>query len=52
MARHVKNVPGPNQDRTCWTVGGLEKRHGFGLLMGCFRPDQQIRKLRAFEKHS
>jgi len=48
-ARHVKHVPG-----RCKTdvldCQWIQKLHSFGLLNGSFRPDQQIRKLRTYQR--
>ena len=46
-ARHVKNVPGRSKSDVL-DCQWIRKLHGFGLLNGSFRPDQQVRKLRTY----
>jgi transposase len=45
-AQHVKNVPGRKSDvmDSQW----IQQLHSYGLLRGSFRPDQEIRVLRAY----
>jgi transposase len=45
-AAHVKHVPGRKSDVT--DCQWLQELHGFGLLRGAFRPEQEIRVLRAY----
>jgi transposase len=48
-ARHVKTVPGRKSD---WNDGQwLQKLHMLGLLQGSFRPDAEIRAVRALARH-
>jgi transposase len=48
-ARHVKTVPGRKSD---WNdAQWLQKLHALGLLQGSFRPDAEIRSLRALARH-
>lgn len=48
-ARHVKTVPGRKTD---WNdAQWLQKLHRLGLLQGSFRPDAEIRVLRALLRH-
>ena len=48
-ARHVKTVPGRKSD---WNdAQWLQKLHTLGLLQGSFRPDAEIRALRALARH-
>ena len=48
-ARHLKRVPGRKTDiQDCqW----LQKLHSLGLLTGSFRPDAEMRALRAYLRH-
>jgi transposase len=48
-ARHVKHVPGRSKTDVL-DCEWIQKLHSFGLLNGSFRPDQQIRKLRTYER--
>ena len=48
-ARHVKHVPGRSKTDVL-DCQWIQKLHSFGLLNGSFRPDQQIRKLRTYER--
>jgi transposase len=45
-ARHIKSVPGRKSDvKDCqW----IQQLHSFGLLQASFRPEQEIRQLRAY----
>ncbi len=45
-ARHVKNVPGRKSD-IC-DAQWLQQLHSFGLLRGCFQPDNLTRELRSY----
>jgi len=45
-ARHVKNVPGRKSDIS--DAQWLQQLHSFGLLTGCFQPDNLTRKLRNY----
>lgn len=45
-ARHVKNVPGKKSDVS--DARWLQQLHSFGLLNGCFQPDNLTRELRTF----
>lgn len=48
-ARHVKTVPGRKSD---WNdAQWLQKLHALGLLQGSFRPDAEIRSVRALARH-
>jgi transposase len=48
-ARHVKTVPGRKTD---WNdAQWLQKLHALGLLQDSFRPDAEIRSLRALARH-
>src|SRR5215207_6675230 len=48
-ARHVKTVPGRKSD---WNdAQWLQKLHTLGLLQGSFRPDAELRALRALARH-
>src|SRR4029453_12757150 len=48
-ARHVKTVPGRKSD---WNDSQwLQKLHALGLLQGSFRPDAEIRAVRALARH-
>src|SRR6266545_8026616 len=48
-ARHVKTVPGRKSD---WNdAQWLQKLHALGLLQGSFRPDAEIRAVRALARH-
>jgi transposase len=48
-ARHVKNVPGRKQD---WTdCEWIQRLHTFGLLTGSFRPEGEMRAMRAYRRH-
>jgi transposase len=44
--RHLKNVPGRKSDVV--DCQWIQRLHTFGLLLGSFRPDQQICELRAY----
>lgn len=44
--RHLKNVPGRKSD--VLDCQWLQQLHTFGLLLGSFRPEQQICELRAY----
>ncbi len=48
-ARHVSNVPGreTDVDDARW----LQRLHSYGLLRGCFRPDDHIAVLRTYWRH-
>lgn len=48
-ARHVKNVPGRKTDvaDSQW----IQQLHSYGLLRGCFLPDEQIGVLREYWRH-
>ena len=46
--RHLKNVPGRKSD--VLDCQWLQRLHTFGLLLGSFRPDQQICELRAYTR--
>jgi transposase len=48
-ARHLKQVPGRKSDvQDCqW----IQRLHSFGLLTGSFRPEAEIRVLRAYLRH-
>jgi transposase len=46
--RHLKNVPGRKSD--VLDCQWLQKLHTFGLLLGSFRPEQQICELRAYTR--
>jgi hypothetical protein len=48
-ARHVKHVPGRSKTDVL-DCQWIQKLHSFGLLNGSFRPDQQIRKLRTYQR--
>jgi transposase len=45
-AYHVKNVPGRKSDVS--DARWLQQLHSFGLLNGCFQPDNQTRSLRNY----
>jgi transposase len=45
-AYHVKNVPGRKSDVS--DARWLQQLHSFGLLKGCFQPDNQTRSLRNY----
>jgi transposase len=45
-ARHVKNVPGRKSDVS--DARWLQQLHSFGLLNGCFQPDNLTRELRNY----
>ncbi len=45
-ARHVKNVPGRKSDIS--DARWLQQLHSFGLLNGCFQPDNLTRELRSY----
>jgi len=45
-AYHVKNVPGRKSDVN--DARWLQQLHSFGLLRGCFQPDNQTRSLRNY----
>jgi transposase len=45
-AYHVKNVPGRKSDVS--DARWLQQLHSFGLLRGCFQPDNQTRTLRNY----
>ena len=45
-AYHVKNVPGRKSDVS--DARWLQQLHSFGLLRGCFQPDNQTRSLRNY----
>jgi transposase len=45
-AYHVKNVPGRKSDIS--DARWLQQLHSFGLLRGCFQPDNQTRSLRNY----
>src|SRR5210317_1058044 len=45
-AGHVKNVPGRKSDVS--DARWLQQLHSFGLLRGCFQPDNLTRSLRNF----
>ena len=48
-ARHVKTAPGRKSD---WNDSQwLQKLHALGLLQGSFRPDAEIRAVRALARH-
>ena len=48
-ARHVKTVPGRKSD---WNdAQWLQKLHALGLLQGSFRPDAELRAVRALTRH-
>jgi transposase len=48
-ARHVQTVPGRKSD---WNdAQWLQKLHALGLLQGSFRPDAEIRVVRALARH-
>ena len=48
-ARHLKNVPGRKRDwEDCkW----IQRLHTFGLLTGSFRPEGEMRAMRAYRRH-
>jgi transposase len=48
-ARHVKHVPGRKSD--VLDCQWLQKLHSLGLLSASFRPDAEMRALRAFLRH-
>lgn len=48
-ARHVKNVPGRKTDVV--DCQWLQQLHSFGLLAASFRPEDEIRVLRAYWRH-
>ena len=48
-ARHVRHVPGRSKTDVL-DCQWIQKLHSFGLLNGSFRPDQQIRKLRTYQR--
>jgi transposase len=45
-AYHVKNVPGRKSDVS--DARWLQQLHSFGLLRGCFQPDNKTRSLRNY----
>ncbi len=48
-ARHVKTVPGR---KSAWNdAQWLQKLHALGLLQGSFRPDAELRAMRALARH-
>jgi len=48
-ARHVKNVSGRKTD--VLDCQWLQQLHSYGLLSGCFRPDDAICRLRSYQRH-
>jgi len=48
-ARHVKHLPGSTQTDVL-KCHSIQQLHSFGLLNCSFRPDQQIRKLRTYQR--
>ena len=48
-ARHVKNVSGRKTD--VLDCQWLQQLHSYGLLSGCFRPDDAICQLRGYQRH-
>jgi transposase len=48
-ARHAKNLPGRKKDET--DAQWLRRLHTFGLLNNSFRPDSEMRALRAYMRH-
>jgi transposase len=48
-ARHVKNVSGRKTD--VLDCQWLQQLHSYGLLSGCFRPDDMICQLRGYQRH-
>lgn len=48
-ARHVKNVSGRKTD--VLDCQWLQQLHSYGLLSGCFRPDEAICRLRGYQRH-
>ena len=48
-ARQVKHVPGRSKTDVL-DCQWIQKLHSFGLLNGSFRPDQQIRKHRTYQR--
>lgn len=48
-ARHVKNVPGRKTDVV--DCQWIQQLHSYGLLRGCFLPDEEIGVLREYWRH-
>ena len=48
-ARHAKNLPGRKNDEA--DAQWLRRLHTFGLLNNSFRPDSEMRALRAYMRH-
>lgn len=48
-ARHAKNLPGRKRDET--DAQWLRRLHTFGLLNNSFRPESEMRVLRAYMRH-
>lgn len=48
-ARHAKNLPGRKKDET--DAQWLRRLHAFGLLNNSFRPESEMRALRAYMRH-